>query len=347
MKNPNAVRPSAQELNESIRRPEDIQNLKMGIVMAEPKFDGSFVYVTRDRVTGETVFCTRDGNQLRLEPPIQNFLCHHFAPLTEYFLFEAELEPSPWTEADKAALNGNLYAGKAMPFCIRLVVHDVLPMDEIERPASTARERYGLLRSLAGVAEDAQVMRPHLWDRSERAGIYITPCQDLTLAQAADLFRQGWEAGKAQKRVMVGGLPYEGLVLINPESLHKGGRSHKWKVKPFHTVDIVVTELKEGHSGKVPLFEVHGYDTKTGEIVKITSGISPEMFAEMKRAEQQFAAVIVEAELSSLKDLKSANATLLGIRYDKMESLNQDAEPRPISLPSICCSKGGSSAISI
>jgi ATP-dependent DNA ligase len=136
-------------------------------------------------------------------------------------------------------------------------------------------------------------------------------------------------------------------VLINPESLHKGGRSHKWKVKPFHTVDIVVTELKEGHSGKVPLFEVHGYDTKTGEIVKITSGISPEMFAEMKRAEQQFAAVIVEAELSSLKDLKSANATLLGIRYDKMESLNQDAEPRPISLPSICCSKGGSSAISI
>ena len=71
MKNPNAVRPSAQELNESIRRPEDIQNLKMGIVMAEPKFDGSFVYVTRDRVTGETVFCTRDGNQLRLEPPIQ------------------------------------------------------------------------------------------------------------------------------------------------------------------------------------------------------------------------------------------------------------------------------------
>lgn len=326
MKNPNAVRPSAQELNESIRQPGDILTLKMGMVMAEPKFDGSFVYVTRDRLTGETLLCTRDGNQLQLEPAVQNFLCHHFAPLTEYFLFEAELEPSPWTEANKAALNGNLYTGKAMPFCIRLVLRDVLPMDEIERPASTARERYSLLRSLAGVAEDAQVMRPHLWDRNERAGIYITPCQKLTLAQVADLFRQGWEAGKAQKRVTVGGLPYEGLVLINPESLHKGGRSHKWKVKPFHTVDIVVTELKEGHSGKVSVFEVHGYDTKTGETVKITSGISPEVFADMKRAEQQFAAVIVEAEVSSLKDLKSANPTILAIRYDRMVSPKRKPE---------------------
>ena len=326
MKNPNAVRPSAQELNESIRQPGDILKLKMGMVMAEPKFDGSFVYVTRDRLTGETMLCTRDGNQLQLEPTVQNFLYHHFAPLTEHFLFEAEIEPSPWTETNKATLNGNLYTGKPMPFCIRLVVHDVLPMDEIENPASTARERYGLLRSLAGVPEDAQVMRPHLWDRNERAGIYITPCQELTLAQVAALFRQGWEAGKAQKRVTVGGLPYEGLVLINPESLHQGGRSNKWKVKPFHTVDIRVAQLREGHSGKVPLFEVRGCDVKTGEIVKITSGISPEMFAEIKRAEQEYATVIVEAEVSSLKDLKSANPTILAIRYDRMVSPKRKPE---------------------
>jgi len=324
MKNPNAVRPAAQELNECIRQPDDILKLKVGEVMAEPKFDGTFVYVTRDRVTGQTVLCTRDGNQLRLEPEVQNFLCHHFAPLTEHFLFEAELEPSPWTEANKATLNGNLYTGKAMPFCVRLVVHDVLPMDEIEKPVSKARERYALLRSLVGVAEEVRLTRPHLWDMSERVGIYITPCHELTLAEAAELFRQGWETGKPQKRVMVAGLPYEGIVLINPSSLHQGGRSNKWKVKPFHTVDIRVTQLKEGHSGKVPIFEVHGYNVKTAEIVKITSGISPDMFAEIKLAERQHATVIIEVEVSSLKDLKSANPTILAVRYDKMTSPRQE-----------------------
>ena len=66
MKNPNAIRPKAQELNETIRRPEDILRLKVGKVMAEPKFDGSFAYITRDRVTGQMVICTKDGNQLSL-----------------------------------------------------------------------------------------------------------------------------------------------------------------------------------------------------------------------------------------------------------------------------------------
>ena len=221
MKNPNAIRPKAQELNETIRRPEDILKLKVGKVMAEPKFDGSFAYITRDRVTGQTVICTKDGNQLQLEPSVQDFICNHFAPLTEHFLFEAEIEPSPWTETNKVMLNGNLYTGKPMPFHIRLVVHDVLPLDEIEKPASKACERYALMRTLAGVADGVKLTQPHLWDKNERASIYITPCQELTLEEAAELFCKGWETGKAQKRVMVAGLPYEGIVLINPESLHQ------------------------------------------------------------------------------------------------------------------------------
>ena len=199
-------------------------------------------------------------------------------------------------------------------------------MDEIEKPASKACERYALMRSLAGVAEGVKLTQPYLWDKSERTSIYITPCQELILEEAAELFRKGWATGKAQKRVMVAGLPYEGIVMVNPESLHKGGRSNKWKVKPFHSVDIRVTELKEGHSGKVPLYEVHGYDTKTGDTAKITSGISPEMFAAIKRAEQQYAAVVVEAEVSSLKDLKSANPTIIAVRYDRMGSPKQEPE---------------------
>src|SRR5260370_7466858 len=95
----------------------------------------------RDRVTGPTVICTKEGNQLQLEPVVQNFICNHFAPLTEYFLFEAEIEPSPWTETNKVLLNGNLYTGRPMPFHIRLVVHDVLPMNEIEKPPSKAPVR--------------------------------------------------------------------------------------------------------------------------------------------------------------------------------------------------------------
>jgi hypothetical protein len=318
MKNPNAIRPSAQDLNENIRRPEDILELKMERLMVEPKFDGSFIYITHDREAGQMVLCTKDGNELRLEPIVQNFLCRHFAPLTKYFLFEAELEPVPWCEANKVVLNGNLYSGRSVPFSIRVVVHDVLPADEVEKPVSTARQRYALLRALTGIEEGLQLVKPHIWDESERVSICITPCQEVTREAAVDLFRKGWEAGKAQKRVMFGGQPYEGLVLINPESLHKGGRSNKWKVKPFHTVDIRVTELHKAHSGKVAVFEVHGYDLKSGERAKITSGISPAMFARLQQAKSECSTLIVEAEVSSLKELQSANPTLQTIRFDKM-----------------------------
>lgn len=327
MKNPNAIRPGAQDLNESIRRPEDILELKMERLMAEPKFDGSFVYITHDRVAGRTVLCTKDGNELQLEPVVQTFLCRHFAPsLTEYFLFEAELEPVPWSEANKVALNGNLYWGRPMPFSIRVVVHDVLPVDEVEKPVSTARQRYALLRALAGIEEEVQFVKPHLWDKSDRVSICITPCQEITREAAVDLFRNGWEEGKLHKRVMVGGLPYEGLVLIDPESLHKGGRSNKWKLKPFHSVDIHVTELHESHSGKVPLYAVQGYNTKTGETAKITSGVSPAMFGRLKQARDQYPELIIEVEISSLKELQSANPTIQTIRFDKMGSPKREPQ---------------------
>lgn len=326
MKNLNAIKPAAQELNESVRRPENILELKVERVMAEPKCDGSFIYITYDRVAGRTVLCTKDGNELRLDPVVQNSVLRHFGSLTEYFLFEAELEPDPWSEANKVALNGNLYSGREMPFSIRLVVHDVLPMDEVEKPVSTARQRYALLRALAGVEDGVQLLQPYLWDKSERVSICITPCQEITREAAVDLFRNGWEEGKAHKRVIVGGLPYEGIVLIDPESLHKGGRSNKWKVKPFHTVDIRVTELQEGNSGKVPLYEIRGYDTKTRETVKITSGISPAMFAQLKQAQDQYPVLIVEAEVSSLKELQSANPTIQTIRFDKMGSPKPEPE---------------------
>jgi hypothetical protein len=326
MKNPNAIRPRAQELNESIRRPEDILGLKIERLMVEPKFDGSFVYVTQDRVAGRTVLCTKDGNELRLDPAIQNFILRHFGSLTEHFLFEAELEPDPWSEANKVALNGNLYSGREMPFAIRLAIHDVLPMDELEKPVSSARQRYALLRALAGIEEGVQLVKPYLWDKNARVSICITPCQETTKQGASELFRAGWEEGRKHRRVMLGGAPYEGLVLIDPESLHKGGRSHKWKVKPFHTVDILVTELREGFSGKVPLFEVHGCDSKSGETAKITSGISPSMFAQLKQAHDQYPTLIIEVEVSSLRELQSANPTIQAIRFDKMGSPKRELE---------------------
>lgn len=326
MKNPNAIRPRAQELNESIRRPEDILGLKIERLMVEPKFDGSFVYITHDRVAGRTVLCTKDSNELQLDPAIQNFILRHFGPLTEHFLFEAELEPDPWSEANKVALNGNLYSGREMPFSVRLVIHDVLPMDELERPVSSARQRYALLRALAGIEEGMQFVKPYLWDKNERVSISMTPCQELTKEAAAELFRRGWEEGRARKRVIVGGLPYEGLVLIDPDSLHKGGRSSKWKVKPFHTVDICVTEMREGHSGKVPVYEVHGRDIKSGEAAKITSGISPAVFAQLKQAQDRYPTLIIEVEVSSLRELQSANPTFQSIRFDKMGSPKCEAE---------------------
>lgn len=326
MKNPNAVRPRAQELNESIRRPEHILGLKIEQVMVEPKFDGSFIYVTHDRVANRTVLCTKDGNELRLEAAVQNFILRHFGPLTEHFLFEAELEPAPWSETNKVALNGNLYSARELPFAIRLVVHDVLPMDELEKPLSSARQRYALLRALAGIEAGVQLVNPYVWDKNARVSICITPCQEMTRGGAAELFRAGWEEGKKHRRVMLGGAPYEGLVLIDPESLHKGGRSNKWKVKPFHTVDIHVTGLREGFSGKVPLFEVHGCDTKTGKAAKITSGISPAMFEQLEQAQDQYGTLIIEVEVSSLRELQSANPTIQSIRFDEMGAPKRELE---------------------
>jgi hypothetical protein len=288
--------------------------------MVEPKFDGSFIYITHDPAGGRTVLCTKDGNEVRLYSPVQNFICRHFGPLTEHFLFEAELEPAPWSEANKVTLNGNLYSEREMPFSLRLVVHDVLPIDEVEKPVSSARQRYSLMRALAGIEEGVQHFKPYVWDKTERVDICITPCQEITKDATVELFRTGWEQGKEHRRVLVGGLPYEGLVLIDPGSLHKGGRSNKWKVKPFHTVDIRVTELDEDHTGKVPLYEVHGHDTKTGETAKITSGISPAIFAHLKQARNQYSMLVIEVEVSSLRELQSANPTIQTIRFDKMGS---------------------------
>jgi hypothetical protein len=91
-------------------------------------------------------------------------------------------------------------------------------------------------------------------------------------------------------------------------------------------VDIRVTELREGHSGKVPLYEIHGYDTKTGETAKITSGVGPAMFASLKQARAQYPALIIEVEVSSLRALQSANPTIQTIRFDKMGSPKRELE---------------------
>jgi ATP-dependent DNA ligase len=120
---------------------------------------------------------------------------------------------------------------------------------------------------------------------------------------------------------MLGGCDYEGVVLINPESLHQGGRGNKWKVKPFHTVDLKVTQLKCSE-GKVRLHEVHGYDTKTGEAAKVTGGINAEVFQRISDAIAKYADVITEVEVSSLKSLVSANPTFRAIRFDKMSLKN-------------------------
>jgi hypothetical protein len=321
MKNLTAMRPRAQELNEAIRQPEDILKIRPARLMVEPKFDGSFVYVTRDPASGHATLCTRDGNELRLEPAAQNFILHHFERFTEHCLFEAELEPLPWSEANKVALNGNLYARRSLPFRIRLVVHDVLPLLEVERPHSTARERYVLLQSLAGIAPELHSKIPMVWSESEGVLICITPCWEFGREEAMQLFQQGWAAGKPQRRVDVYGQEYEGLVLIDPDSMHTGGRANKWKVKPFHTQDICVTGLEQNQAGKVPVRVIYGYDTKTGETVKITSGVSPAVFSQVQHAQTHYSQVIVEVEVSSLRALASANPTLLSIRFDRMESL--------------------------
>lgn len=319
MKNSNAVRPRPQELNETIRKVEDIHTIQLNRLMVEPKFDGSFIYITQDRATGHTVLCTRDGNELRLEPTVHGFLMNHFNRWTDGHLFEAELEPFPWSEEAKARLNGNLYTGKPMNFRIRIVIHDLLGLDEMDNPKTTAWERYRRLLQLAGKLGAQSVATPVPWAEAANATVSITPCELATPAEAARLFAQGWEAGRDRRRVIYGGHPYEGMVLINPKSVYKAGRSNKWKVKPFHTLDLCVTQLEAKTSGKTSVFEVRGEDLKSGQSVRVFSGIGSEQYEELQAAAQHYRDVIIEVEALALKELPNANPTFKTVRYDRME----------------------------
>jgi len=322
MRKPNAIRPSPQELNEAIRQPEQILRLQQESLMVEPKFDGSFIFITRDRQTGESILCTKDGNELKLDPEVQCHLKTFFQPLTDRYIFEAELEPVPWTEEHKALLNGNLYSGKPMPFHIRVIVHDLLPIEEVTSPRTTARGRYAILRKISGVtSREAHLFTAPVVSQTAKSSICITPCREVTCKEAARIFMDGWQAGRNRRRVTIDGQDYEGVVLIKPESLHQSGRSNKWKVKPFHTVDLKVTQLKSP-SGKVRLHEVHGYDTKTGETAKVTSGINAAIFQEISDCLPKYQDIIIEVEVSSLKSLASANPTFKAVRFDKMSPKN-------------------------
>ena len=331
MKNLNAIRPAPQELNESIRKPEQILDIKPNLVMIEPKFDGSFIYITRDSATNASVLCTKDGNQLNLAPAVQQALLNHFSRF-EDVLFEVELEPQPWSEENKVKLNGNLYSGAELPFGIRVIIHDMLPLSEIGNPKTKAIDRYSNLLKLAGLPEvkaekdfnpSNPKLHPRFWARYGQTTICVTPTRLVTKEQASEIFSKGWELGKAQKRVIIDGDSYEGTVLIDPDSLHKGGRSNKWKVKPFHTVDVKVTSFSSKDTGKVMTYEVKGEDTKTGEKIRVCTGISPEFYKEVKDASQRFESVIVEVEALAIKSLAHGNPTLKNIRYDKMSPLQK------------------------
>ena len=318
MKNPNAILPKPQELNESVRNTDQIRGLSQRMLMIEPKFDGSFIYVTRDKTNGKTILCTKDGNELSLEPKVQQAIISHFQRQGDN-LFEAELEPVPWSEEAKAALNGNLYSRKAMPFGIRVVVHDMLPFSEVNAGRTTARGRYQRLCGLAGTSPDENRLKPRVWPKDGNVTICLSPCVMATPDQAAKLFDEGWARGKAEKRVYFASEPYEGLVAINPESTHKGGRSNKWKFKPFHSVDVRVTSYSCRDTGKVTTYTIEGKDTKTGEKIRLFTGISPELYQEIVRAHSMYKEVIVEVEALAIKSLAHGNPTLKGVRYDKME----------------------------
>ena len=325
MKNPNAILPKPQELNETVRNPSQIAEIQRSIIMIEPKFDGSFVYITKDKVTNAVIICTKDGNELSLEPKIQQALVEHFQG--QDCLFEAELEPYPWSEAAKVKLNGNLYSGAALPFGIRVVVHDLLPFSEIGGGVTKAGARYNLLCNKAGTRPENVQQKPHVWKKTDAVTICISPCLEVTPSQAAKLFTAGWENGKSAKRVMFSGEPYEGLVGIDPESVHKGGRSNKWKFKPFHSVDVRITGCSKSDKGKTTSYQILGEDIKSGETIKLFTGISPETYQEVLDAQQKYSAVVIEVEALAIKSLAHGNPTLKGIRYDKMTQKAPEIEP--------------------
>ncbi len=323
MKNLNAILPKPQELNESIRKTDQIRSLPQQRLMIEPKFDGSFVYITRDKTNGNTIICTKDGNQLNLAPKVQEAIVAHFCRQGDN-LFEAELEPAPWSETNKVTLNGNLYNQKQMTFGIRVVVHDMLPFSEVNNGRTTALRRYEKLCDLAGTSPADNQATPHVWAKTPDVTVCLSPCVMATPDQAASLFDEGWARGKAEKRVYFAGEPDEGLVAIIPDSVHRSGRGNKYKFKPFHSVDVRVTGFSSRDTGKVTTYTIEGEDTKTGEKINLFTGISPELYQEVVNAHDKYKEVIVEVEALAIKSLAHGNPTLKCVRYDKM-SLKEDA----------------------
>lgn len=317
MKNLHAILPRPQELNESVRNPEQVAEIQRTDLMIEPKFDGSFIYITRDGSTGKTILCTKDGNELNLEPAVQKEIIEHFQKQGD-FLFEAELEPVPWTEEAKVKLNGNLYSGAKMAFNIRVVVHEMLPFSEVNNGKTTAIDRYDTLCRKAGTTRKDNAKKPFVWLAGKNVQVCVTPCRVVAPQEAARLFAQGWADGKDTKRVIFEGEPYEGLVGIDPLSVHKGGRSNKWKFKPFHSVDVRITDLSKSDKGKTISYQINGEDIKSGEKVKLFTGISPELYEELTKAKQDYKEVVIEVEALAIKSLAHGNPTLKAIRYDKM-----------------------------
>lgn len=291
-----------QELSEEFRKPGDVLRYKQSIWMVQPKYDGIFL---QGYLKDNEIYCqTRNYNKVILHPVYQALL----APLKQVpWLFEMEWEPFPWTPEMKSRLAGNLYNGRQMSFPVRFVIHDFYSPNN---PQWTAQERYDKLQTLFQ-ATNNQVTQTI--QTNPHGSLNLTACQMLTPMQCHEFFVKGWERGKPE-RVFYNNEPCEGLVLINPNATYTPGRKTKWKLKPFHSVDVQITHVTNKH--------LEGINIKTGKPIKIYTGLRTEVLKEIQQRLPRENIIVEVEELAFNTD--SSNPTLKQIRNDRCTLRNQE-----------------------
>lgn len=237
--------PPHSELLETIRTTQQLrEKFPKKLWVVQPKFDGSkCILIPTDK---GYIATTGNGNKMECMDKTLQKLNGQFSclPLTLQPVFEAEIEPEPWTQENKVKLNGNLYNDKPLPFDIKLTAFDCIPqLDFNNQTVSGAKTN----ARMAALTEYSEMLGA--------AGIKTSETFTMTTEEVAELMDDGVKRGKAQHRVMFNDIPVEGYVIRDPEAPFLGGKRSvsAIKLKPFVSLDLYVVAAGKKDNGTAAL----------------------------------------------------------------------------------------------
>ena len=160
---------------------------------------------------------------------------------------------------------------------------------------------------------------PHVWAKAPDVIICLSPCVMATPDQAASLFDEGWAVAKPRNGSISLANPMRGWWPSSPTAFIVLGAGTNTSSSRFTAWTCASPASLSRDTGKVTTYTIEGEDTKTGEKIKLFTGISPELYQEVVNAHDKYKEVIVEVEALAIKSLAHGNPTLKCVRYHKMD----------------------------